>query len=81
MQDFSFSNGVRVPAGGMVQAMMTPMHQDVDLYPEPLEFKPGRFYELARAEGPGTEVPTANKYDMVTPSGTYLTWGLGRHAW
>jgi cytochrome P450 len=81
MQDFYFSNGVRVPAGEMVQSMMTGMHQDADLYPEPLEFKPWRFYELARAEHPGTGVRITNKYDMVTPSNTYLTWGLGRHAW
>jgi cytochrome P450 len=81
MQDFSFSNGIRVPAGELVQAMMTPIHHDASLYPEPLEFKPWRFYELARADGPDVEVRTPNKYDMVTPSSTYLTWGLGRHAW
>jgi hypothetical protein len=80
VQDFFFSNGVRVPAGEMLATMSTPVHQDAKFYQNPLEFKPWRFYELALAEEESIGKPTL-KYDIVTPSKTYLTWGLGRHAW
>ena len=82
VQDFYFSNGVRIPAGEMVSSLATPVHQDAKYYPDPSEFQPWRFYDLARAEeeASGSGRPTA-KYDMVTPSKTFLTWGLGRHAW
>ena len=80
MQDFFFSNGVRIPAGELVATMSTPVHHDAKYYPDPLEFQPWRFYELARAEEESARNSTA-KYDIVTPSKTYLTWGLGRHAW
>ncbi|KIM23342.1 hypothetical protein M408DRAFT_332370 [Serendipita vermifera MAFF 305830] len=81
MKDFTFSNGVCVPAGEMVQAVATGVHKDPAHYPEPLEFKPWRFYDLTQAEAKDTYDPrAAAKYDIVSTSPTYLTWGLGRHA-
>ncbi|KIM21870.1 hypothetical protein M408DRAFT_333196 [Serendipita vermifera MAFF 305830] len=79
MQDFTFSNGVRVPAGEMIQAVATGVHRDPAYYSDPLEFKPWRFYELAQAETLSTD-RAATKYNMVGTSTTYLTWGLGKHA-
>jgi len=80
-QGFYFSNGVHVQTGEVVQAMMTPLHLDSTFYPDSLEFKPWRFYDMARAECGESEVPIGAKYGMVTPSSTFLVWGLGRHAW
>ncbi|CAG8692751.1 2464_t:CDS:1, partial [Acaulospora colombiana] len=78
LQDFTFSNGVRVPKGETVAAVGNALHQDPDVYADALEFRPFRFYELGEAE---RAVHTSHKYDMITPSHDYLAWGLGKHAW
>jgi cytochrome P450 len=78
MQDFYFSNGVRVPKGEMVMAVGNPLHHDPNVYPDPTEFRPFRSLESIEAEG----LPkSSHKYDMVTPSTEFLAWGLGKHAW
>lgn len=84
MQDFQFSNGIRVPAGELVQAMSTPMHHDAFIYPEPLEFKPWRFYDLAHAgskNADGANTHATSKHEFTATSETFLAWGLGRNAW
>jgi cytochrome P450 len=78
LQDFYFSNGVKVPKGETVAAIGNPLHRDPDVYPDALEFKPFRFYELGEAD---RSVHMSHKYDMITPSADYLAWGLGKHAW
>ena len=54
-----------VPAGSCVMYHMGDIHQDPEVYPEPLRWDPGR-YLPERAE------------DKKKPYG-YLGWGLGRH--
>ncbi|PVF93220.1 cytochrome P450 [Serendipita vermifera] len=77
IQDFTFSNGVRVAKGEMVQAVGNPLHHDPEIYPDPMEFKPFRFYEMAEEEKARN---ASHKYDMITPSPEFLAWGLGKHA-
>jgi cytochrome P450 len=62
----------------MVQAVGNPLHHDPDIYPDPMEFKPFRFYELAEEEKARN---ASHKYDMISPSPEFLAWGLGKHAW
>lgn len=76
LQDFTFSNGVRIPKGGIIQAVANPLHHDSRFYPRPKEFLPWRYYELAQQEHKGSK-----RYDSVTPSEEYLAWGRGKHAW
>ncbi|PVF91047.1 cytochrome P450 [Serendipita vermifera] len=77
MQDFSFSNGVRVPKGEMVMAVGNPLHHDPEVYPNPYEFRPFRSLEQVETEG----LPkSSRKYDMATPSAQFMAWGLGKHA-
>lgn len=77
LQDFTFSNGVRVRKGETVAAVGNALHHDTDIYDDALEFKPFRFYELGEAD---RAAHTSHKYDMITPSHDYLAWGLGKHA-
>ncbi|KAG8791976.1 hypothetical protein FRC16_000192 [Serendipita sp. 398] len=77
LQDYEFSNGVKIPKGEMALAIGNPVHHDSDVYEDPLEFKPFRFSERAQAEALGKG---SKKYDMITPSPQFLAWGLGRHA-
>jgi cytochrome P450 len=76
MQDFTFSNGITIPKGNTIQAIGNPLHQDPEFYPDPLEFKPFRFYDLMKKEEKGSK-----KFELVTPSEEYLAWGRGKHAW
>lgn len=85
LHDFTFSNGVRVPAGELIQVAAAPMHMDAAYYPDPLEFKPWRYSEQAQKEANDGASKEATKkapgeYDMVVPTATNLSWGLGRHA-
>jgi len=76
MQDFTFSNGITIPKGTTLQAIGNPLHHDPEIYPEPLEFKPFRFYELMKKEEKGSK-----RFNLVTPGEEYLAWGRGKHAW
>jgi cytochrome P450 len=80
MRDFIFSDGTRVPAGEAIQVIAAPIHHDPRHYPDPLVFNPWRFSDMADAARDEAGY-TAARYDMVTTSRTFLTWGLGKHAW
>ncbi|CAG7850969.1 Ent-kaurene oxidase; AltName: Full=Cytochrome P450 503A1; AltName: Full=Cytochrome P450-4 [Serendipita indica DSM 11827] len=77
VQDYTFSNGVKIPKGELVAAVANPIHMDPNVYEDAKEFKPWRFLERTNAEGLGKD---SKKYAMVTPAEDFLAWGLGKHA-
>ena len=84
MKDFTFSDGVRIPAGTFVCIPLYATHYDDHKYAESSKFDPNRF----AADAPGAGATALAEKDvelrqqqMVTPSPHYLSWGLGRHSW
>jgi hypothetical protein len=72
LQDFTFSNGVRIPKGTIIQGVATPVHMDPKVYDNPEEFQPFRFF---------SDDPDVPKRDMVTISLEFLPFSYGRNAW
>ncbi|KAJ2913479.1 hypothetical protein MD484_g6916, partial [Candolleomyces efflorescens] len=78
-KDFTFSNGLTIPAGYTVAVASEGIHTDPAIYEDPLTFQGFRFYE-------GKE--TTTDYDdsdplrkrMVTLDPTFLLFGHGRNA-
>lgn len=76
VQDFTFSDGLFIPAGTYMVAHVYAMHRDPAVYEDPLEFKGFRFAE--KRSGPSGEI---TKHQVVNTSLTYLPFGHGKHAW
>ncbi|KAK7457143.1 hypothetical protein VKT23_010443 [Stygiomarasmius scandens] len=74
LKDFTFSNGVSVPAGALITVATRPMMRDDAIFPQGEEFKPFRFAELRERDGEGF------KHQMVTPTSDWVLFGQGRHA-
>ncbi|PPQ77970.1 hypothetical protein CVT26_005275 [Gymnopilus dilepis] len=74
LKDFTFSNGVTVPAGTHIAVATYAAHMDENIYENPHEFQGFRFAELRQGEGEDT------KHQLVSLSPEYLTFGTGRHA-
>jgi Cytochrome P450 len=72
LEDFTFSNGVRIPKGTMIQGVATPVHLDPKFYSNPDEFQPFRFF---------SDDPDVPKKDMATISSEFLPFSYGRNAW
>lgn len=72
VEDFTFSNGVRIPKGTVIQGVATPVHSDPTIYDDPNDFKPFRFF---------SDDPDVPKKDMATISLEYLPFSYGRNAW
>lgn len=72
VEDFTFSNGVRIPKGTIIQGVATPVHLDPTIYDDPNDFKPFRFF---------SDDPDVPKQDMATISLEYLPFSYGRNAW
>jgi cytochrome P450 len=95
LKDFTFSNGVKLPAGSVVSAHQWAVHQDPKYYSQPEVFDPDRFLEMdTTADGAngmdgdsGEKAAKASagqkevRKTMYTTSKTYLPFGHGRHAW
>ena len=75
LKDFTFSDGTRVPKGGLVSTISTARHLDDKVYDDAGTFNGFRFSEMREEEGEGT------KNQMVATSPDYLAFGHGRHAW
>lgn len=75
VQDFTFSDGTKIPKGAFVSAAVGPRHKDGEIYEDPDVFNPWRFADLRDDEGEGA------KHQMVNTSTEYIPFGLGRHAW
>ncbi|KAJ6459758.1 cytochrome P450 [Mycena vulgaris] len=74
LKDFTFSNGITVPAGASVSVATHHMHNDERFYPEPEVFKGFRFYDMM------TVKDGKPSHQMLTTSADYLSFGYGRHA-
>ena len=72
LQDFTFSNGVRIPKGTIIQGVATPVHLDPMFYDNPDEFMPFRFF---------SDDPDVPKRDIATISLEFLPFSFGRNAW
>jgi len=75
MVPHTFSDGTFVPKGSWVATPATAVHQDADLYENATEFDGFRFSRVREQPDQGT------KHQMVSVTGDYLAFGLGRHAW
>jgi len=77
MKDFTFSNGVTVPAGYTVAAASAGIHHDPELYEDPDNFNGFRFSDM-REKGTNEHDPL--RHQMVSLDPSYLLFGHGRHA-
>lgn len=75
-KDFTFSNGLRIPAGNWIFAPNSPVLCDPKAYPEPNKFDGFRFYNLGQQDG-----PQSRNYTLVSSSMSNLQFGDGRHGW
>ncbi|KAJ7308690.1 cytochrome P450 [Mycena albidolilacea] len=74
LKDFTFSNGIIIPAGASVSVATHNMHNDARFYPEPELFKGFRFYDMM------TFKDGKPSHQMLTTNADYLSFGYGRHA-
>ncbi|KAK7058652.1 hypothetical protein VNI00_002288 [Paramarasmius palmivorus] len=72
LHDFTFSNGVVVPAGTFIVVCARATHFDQAHYPSSSQFDALRSYRKREKEN------ESNKHQMVTPEVDYLTFGTGR---
>jgi cytochrome P450 len=75
VKDFTFSNGIVVPAGTTIVIPMYPMHHDEAVWPDPYKFDPYRSSRVREKDADDV------KQQLVTPSPEFLPWGYGKHAW
>jgi cytochrome P450 len=75
LKDFTFSNGVVIPAGTTVVVPMYAMHHDETIWPDPFTFDPYRSSRVREKD------PSDITQQLVTSSPEFLSWGYGRHAW
>uniref|UniRef100_A0A8H8CFF9 Cytochrome P450 n=1 Tax=Psilocybe cubensis TaxID=181762 RepID=A0A8H8CFF9_PSICU len=74
LKDFTFSNGLTVPADTHIVVATRPTHLDEGNYEDPDKFNGFRFAHIREAEGEGV------KHQMVYLSPDYVLFGTGRHA-
>jgi len=75
MKDFTFSDGTFIPKGTLVVVPSRCLHLDNEHYDNAHVFDPFRFSNVRDEEGDGT------KYQFVSTSMEYLSFGHGKHAW
>jgi cytochrome P450 len=75
LKDFTFSDGSVLPIGTFLSVPQYATHHDESRYNEPFVFNPDRFAVSEEYEGGGS------KFQLVTPSPDYVSWGLGKHTW
>lgn len=76
---FTFSNGITVPAGTVLDCPVSAIHHDGQYFPDADVFSPFRFSDMREDEGESL------KHQMVSTalsdSSPFLSFGHGRHAW
>ncbi|KAJ2919582.1 hypothetical protein MD484_g822, partial [Candolleomyces efflorescens] len=77
IKDFTFSNGVTIPAGYTVAASSSGVHTDPAFYEDPESFNGFRFSDMRKN---GTNEYDPLRHQMVSLDPTYLLFGHGRHA-
>src|SRR5271168_5071057 len=85
-QDYTFSNGTRVPKGTTINVPIAPGHLDETVYEEPLKFDGLRFVKMKerqdqkiRSEAADSD-SSGKKFDIVSVGVNSLNFGYGRHA-
>jgi cytochrome P450 len=73
LQDFTFYDGTTLPAGTCIAICTHSAHFSDANYTDPLTFDPLRFVKL-KAVNP------EKQYGIISTSGEFLPFGLGRHA-
>lgn len=74
VDDFTFSNGVHVPKGTLIQGPISTIEADPVIYSEPEVFKPFRF-------APDALKPEQPHKEMTTIGPDFLPFGYGRNVW
>ncbi|KIL60300.1 hypothetical protein M378DRAFT_168328 [Amanita muscaria Koide BX008] len=74
LKDFTFSNGITIPAGSTVAVPYNAVHTDPDNYPDPGTFDGFRF-EKMREKDSGDA-----KHQLTSLGIDYVLFGYGRHA-
>ncbi|KAM6492346.1 Cytochrome P450 [Amanita muscaria] len=74
MKDFTFSNGVTVPAGSTIAVPLAPTHIDPEYYTDPETFDGFRFEKMRDKEGMG------NKHQLISLDSSYVLFGGGGRA-
>lgn len=77
LKDFTFSNGLIIPAGYTVATSSAGVHFDPEIYEDPNEFNGFRFSDMREK---GTSEYDPLRHQMVSLDTTYLLFGHGRHA-
>lgn len=81
LKDFTFSNGIVVPAGYSVSLASSGIHFDPDNYEDPDTFKGFRFHEIANAASDSGKVGAEQlKSKVASLDPTWLMFGQGRNA-
>ena len=75
IQPFTFSNGVRLLKGAIIDCALAGIHHDEENYTDPDIFNPWRFSSLRSTDS------ECMKHQLVTTSNEFLIFGHGRHAW
>ncbi|PPQ79520.1 hypothetical protein CVT25_003402 [Psilocybe cyanescens] len=74
VKDFTFSNGITLPAGTHLAVATNATHMDENKYENPKEFRGFRFAEMREKEG------ESKQHQMISLSLDYGTFGIGKHA-
>ncbi|KAL0574356.1 hypothetical protein V5O48_007598 [Marasmius crinis-equi] len=74
LEDFTFSNGIVIPAGTFMSTAPYASHFDENNYPNAYKFDGFRFSRLREKEGEG------HKHQMVVADRSHLNFGIGKHA-
>ncbi|KAL0567087.1 hypothetical protein V5O48_014903 [Marasmius crinis-equi] len=74
LKEFTFSNGIVLPAGTVIGISASALHFDESTYSNPSEFDGLRSYHEREKVGESL------KHQMVTPGVKYITFGMGKHA-
>ena len=75
LKPYTFSNGVKIPAGQYLAVPTSGIHMDESIYEDAEKFDGFRFSRMREREGEGP------KHYSVNTATEFLTFGHGKHAW
>lgn len=84
MKPHTLSDGTFLPEGTHLSVASGPMHWDDQVYEDARTFKPFRFVDMSSKRSEGDEDGEGEgggRYQAVSTSTEFLTWGHGKHAW
>ncbi|KAK4184221.1 putative cytochrome P450 E-class, group IV [Podospora australis] len=77
---FTLSNGQYIPAGVIIEIPAHAVSRDPEVFEDPEEFKPWRFYDMRQQAREAGEAEQAAQHQFVSVNPSVLTFGYGRHA-